>query len=73
MELNSQIYILVEDNRRVIVVSDSYYLCQYFKAQLIQTYGNKRELDILRVVKDHVMLGSSLSFDLYYRYKGGHT
>lgn len=71
MELENKIYILVEDKRRVIVVSDSYSLCEYFRKQLIQMFGAKRELDIYHVDKDRVMLGCSFSFDMYYRNIGG--
>ena len=59
-------YILVENDRNIVFISDKKSICQHFKDRYHALIGDSIKLDIHEVDSEYIKLGISLDHKFYY-------
>ena len=59
-------YILVENDRNIIVISEKKTICEYFKERYQALMGDVIKLDIHEVDSEYIKLGVTLNHNFYY-------
>ena len=59
-------YILVENDRNIIFISDKEEICKNFKDRYHSLFGDVIRLDIHEVDSEYIKLGVSLNHNFYY-------
>lgn len=61
-----KLYILVEDDRHIIFISDKEDICQFFKDRYHALFGNLITLEVKEVDFEYINLGCVLDHKFYY-------
>lgn len=59
-------YILVENDRNIVFISDKKSICQHFKDRYQALMGDVIKLDIHEVDSEYIKLGVTLNHNFYY-------
>lgn len=59
-------YILVENDRNIIFISDNKSICQHFKDKYHSLIGEVIKLDIYEVDSEYIKLGATLNHNFFY-------